>query len=265
MRNILTLFFIAATSVALSADWPMWGGTPCRNMVSSMKGLPTDVGRQDRQEREVGRRARLAVVRQSHGRQRRRDDRHQQRGWPAIRSSRGDRGVVMAFREATGEFLWQATFEKLSSGRANDWPYQGIASSPLIIDGIAYFTSNRGQIIAADVEGLPRQRERRPLQGREADRQERPRHHLDVRHDGRGRIVPAQPLQLLAGGRPEPALRAARRTARTKATSTSRRRRRRRSSRSTARPASWCGRTTRSAIASCTGSGRRRRSATSAA
>ena len=40
----------------------------------------------------------------------------------------GDRGVLMAFREATGEFLWQATFEKLSSGRANDWPFQGIAS-----------------------------------------------------------------------------------------------------------------------------------------
>ncbi len=60
----------------------------------------------------------------------------------------------MAFREATGEFLWQATFEKLSSGRANDWPFQGIASSPLIIDGIAYFVSNRGRLIAVDVEGF---------------------------------------------------------------------------------------------------------------
>ena len=24
-----------------SKDWPMWGGTPDRNMVSSMKGIPT--------------------------------------------------------------------------------------------------------------------------------------------------------------------------------------------------------------------------------
>jgi hypothetical protein len=56
----------------------------------------------------------------------------------------GDRGVLMAFREATGEFMWQATYEKLSSGRANDWPFQGIASSPLVLDDIAYFTSNRG-------------------------------------------------------------------------------------------------------------------------
>jgi outer membrane protein assembly factor BamB len=66
----------------------------------------------------------------------------------------GDRGVVMAFRESTGEFLWQATFDKLSSGRANDWPFQGIASSPLIMDGIAYFTSNRGQVVAVDIDGF---------------------------------------------------------------------------------------------------------------
>ena len=26
---------------AQQADWPMWGGTPSRNMVSDMKGLPT--------------------------------------------------------------------------------------------------------------------------------------------------------------------------------------------------------------------------------
>ena len=25
-----------------TGDWPMWGGTPDRNMVSNMKGLPTE-------------------------------------------------------------------------------------------------------------------------------------------------------------------------------------------------------------------------------
>jgi outer membrane protein assembly factor BamB len=60
----------------------------------------------------------------------------------------------MAFRESDGEFLWQATFEKLSSGRANDWPYQGIASSPLVIGDIAYFVSNRGQVMAVDIHGF---------------------------------------------------------------------------------------------------------------
>jgi outer membrane protein assembly factor BamB len=50
--------------------------------------------------------------------------------------------------------MWQATYEKLSSGRANDWPFQGIASSPLVIDGVAYFMSNRAVIVAADIQGF---------------------------------------------------------------------------------------------------------------
>src|ERR1051326_3580721 len=37
-------FLAPATSASEpgTGDWPMWGGTPDRNMVSSMKGLPTD-------------------------------------------------------------------------------------------------------------------------------------------------------------------------------------------------------------------------------
>ena len=131
----------------------MWGGTPSRNMVSSMTGAPTewdvktgtnvkwvaDLGSQSYGNPTVG----SGVVIIGTNNELARDPKQG-----------GDRGVLMAFREATGEFLWQAAFEKLSSGRANDWPFQGIASSPLIIDGIAYFVSNRGQVIAADVEGF---------------------------------------------------------------------------------------------------------------
>ena len=41
-------FAIAAAAPRIIAsdpgtgDWPMWGGTPDRNMVSNVKGLPTD-------------------------------------------------------------------------------------------------------------------------------------------------------------------------------------------------------------------------------
>jgi outer membrane protein assembly factor BamB len=66
----------------------------------------------------------------------------------------GDRGVLMAFRESDGEFLWQATHEKLSSGRVNDWPYQGVCSSPLVQDGVVYYTSNRGEVMAVDLDGF---------------------------------------------------------------------------------------------------------------
>jgi outer membrane protein assembly factor BamB len=155
MKNVASfvLAAVVASSVALSADWPMWGGTPSRNMVSSMKGLPTtwDVktGKNIKWVAELG---------------------SQSYGNPvvaegviligtnneAIRDPKqpGDRGVLMAFREATGEFMWQATFEKLLSGRANDWPYQGIASSPLVEKGVAYFVNNRGQVVAADLDGF---------------------------------------------------------------------------------------------------------------
>ncbi len=152
-RIILSTALILAASSALYADWPMWGGTPSRNMVSSMTGLPTtwDVktGKNVKWVAELGSQSygnptvANGVVMVGTNNEATRDPKQP-----------GDRGVLMAFNEETGEFMWQATFEKLSSGRANDWPYQGIASSPLVMDGVAYFTSNRGQIIAADVQGF---------------------------------------------------------------------------------------------------------------
>ena len=153
-RIILSSVFVLAACVAVSAaDWPMWGGTPSRNMVSSMTGLPTtwdvktgknvkwvaELGSQSYGNPSVG--GGVVIIGTNN---------------EAMRDPKqpGDRGVVMAFREATGEFLWQATFEKLSAGRANDWPFQGIASSALIMGEVAYFTSNRGQIVAVDLQGF---------------------------------------------------------------------------------------------------------------
>ena len=153
MRTLLLIAFLASATVAVSADWPMWGGTPARNMVSGMTGAPTEwdvkSGRNVKWMAELGSQSYGnptvggGVVLVGTNNELLRDPKQP-----------GDRGVLMAFREATGEFLWQATFEKLASGRANDWPFQGIASSPLIVDGVAYFVSNRGQVIAADLQGF---------------------------------------------------------------------------------------------------------------
>ena len=60
----------------------------------------------------------------------------------------------MAFRESDGQFLWQAVHDKLAAGRANDWPYQGICSSPLVENGTAYYVSNRGELMAVDIDGF---------------------------------------------------------------------------------------------------------------
>ena len=163
MKRIATIAagaaFIGAASLALRAsdpgntEWPMWGGTPDRNMVSSMKGLPTtwDVKAKKNVKwvAELGSQAYgnpvvangLVFVGTNN---------------EAVRDPniKGDKGILVAFRETDGQFMWQAVHDKLAAGRANDWPYQGVCSSPLVQDGVVYYVSNRGEVMAVDAQGF---------------------------------------------------------------------------------------------------------------
>ena len=65
----------------------------------------------------------------------------------------GDRGVVMAFDRRDGSFRWQITHEKLEAGDVNDWPLQGVCSTPSFDGERLYYVSNRGQIVVADLDG----------------------------------------------------------------------------------------------------------------
>ena len=175
----------------------MWGGTPDRNMVSNMKGLPT--------EWDVKTKKNVKWVAELGS---------QSYGNPvvaggmvfvgtnneALRDPKqpGDRGVLMAFREADGEFLWQHTHEKLAPGRANDWPYQGVASSPLGRGHAALLRHQPRRRLVPRHQGLPRRQNDGPVTDEKLTGAERRRRHLDVRHDGGGRVVPAQPGELLA-------------------------------------------------------------------
>ncbi len=58
-----------------------------------------------------------------------------------------DMGVVMCFRESDGKFLWQNAYPKLKSGRVNDWPLEGICSSPVVENGKLYYVGNRCEVI----------------------------------------------------------------------------------------------------------------------
>jgi len=60
----------------------------------------------------------------------------------------------MAFRASDGQFLWQHTNEKLASGRVNDWPYQGVASSPMVEGDRLWYVNNRGEVVCLDTEGF---------------------------------------------------------------------------------------------------------------
>ncbi|HEV8486335.1 MAG TPA: PQQ-binding-like beta-propeller repeat protein [Blastocatellia bacterium] len=136
-----------------TGDWPMWGGTPDRNMISNMKGLPTswDVATKKNVKWVAG------LGSQAYGN-------------PVVAGGQvyvgtnnelvrdpkqpGDRGVLMAFRESDGQYLWQHTNEKLPAGRVNDWPYQGVCSSPLVEGDRLYYVTNRCEVVCLDTQGF---------------------------------------------------------------------------------------------------------------
>src|SRR5436190_2538339 len=59
----------------------------------------------------------------------------------------------MAFSESDGKFLWQHANEKLPAGRANDWPFQGVCSSPLVEGDKLYYVTNRCELACLDTKG----------------------------------------------------------------------------------------------------------------
>jgi outer membrane protein assembly factor BamB len=73
---------------------------------------------------------------------------------PGKKDEPEDKGILMCFREADGQFLWQAVHDKHPAGRVVDWPEQGICSSPYVDGDRVYYVSNRCELICADVEGF---------------------------------------------------------------------------------------------------------------
>ena len=47
---------------------------------------------------------------------------------------------------------WSTT--SLIAGRVNDWPYQGVASSPLVEGDRVYYVSNRAELMCLDTQGF---------------------------------------------------------------------------------------------------------------
>lgn len=130
----------------------MWGGTPQRNMVSSVKNLPTswDV----KTKKNIKWKSDLGT--QSYGNPVIADGKvfvGTNNDVPRNPEIKGDKGVLMCFRESDGKFLWQAITDKLASS-ANDWPDVGVCSSPLVEGKRLYYVTNRGELVCLDTEGF---------------------------------------------------------------------------------------------------------------
>lgn len=137
----------------------MFGGTPARNMVNTTaKDVPTEwdvkSGKNIKWTAKLGSRAyagpivadgKVFVGTNNETPRNRRDTKG---GFPI------DMGNLMCFRESDGGFLWQSANDKLSSGRTNDWPREGLCSTPAIEGKRLYFVTNRGQLLCARTDGL---------------------------------------------------------------------------------------------------------------
>jgi outer membrane protein assembly factor BamB len=167
LRSFLSCSLFTAVLVAPFAhagDWPMWGGTPSRNMVSPGKGIPTDIvsgkflPKSETVDPKSTKNIRWVTKLGS-----------QAYGTPCVAGGRvfvgtnnesprdptqiGDRGVLMCFDEKTGALLWQLVIPKVGAGKVSDWEYVGLCSSVAIEGDRGYVVTNRGEVVCFDVKG----------------------------------------------------------------------------------------------------------------
>ncbi len=173
--------FFAATLLGgrVSADWPMWGGSPSRNnVVSDLVPTEWNVGVIDRQTgkwdpeqaRNIKWVARLGS--QTYGNPVVAGGRifvgtNNGAGYVKRYPDNVDVSCLLCFRTADGEFLWQYTAEKLPTGRVHDWPMQGICSAPLVQGDRMWLVDNRGCIVCLDTEGHYDGEDDGPVKGEE--------------------------------------------------------------------------------------------------
>ena len=157
----------AANPDVQPGDWAQWGGTSYRNNTPTASNIPSDwnVGEFDRktgkwlnsQARNIKWVARVGS--QTYGNPVVADGRvyvgtNNGAGHLSRYPSRVDLGCLLCFRESDGEFLWQHSSEKLSTGRVHDWPLQGICCAPLVEGTRVWFVSSRGHVVCLDAEGF---------------------------------------------------------------------------------------------------------------
>jgi outer membrane protein assembly factor BamB len=155
------------TILSEGKEWPQWGGTRVRNNVPNVENLPDawNIGKFDRRTGEWdGAKAKNIRWFSDLG--------SQTYGNPVVAGgkvfvgtnngagylkrypSAVDLGCLLAFDQATGDFLWQHSSEKLITGRVHDWPLQGICCAPLVEADRLWFVTSRGEVRCLDTEGF---------------------------------------------------------------------------------------------------------------
>ena len=153
-RGIVAVAFVAGfnliSSATRAADWPMWGRTPLRNMLSPEKDPPTDwnvkTGKNILWSTSLGSKSYgnpvvsgglVFVGTNNEG--------------PRDPNVTADGGVLMAFDANTGKFVFQRYSAKLATGRVNDWPGEGECSTAYTEPGRLWYCTNRCEVVCLDI------------------------------------------------------------------------------------------------------------------
>jgi outer membrane protein assembly factor BamB len=164
-RVAALLAVLALPVISIAEDWPYWGKTASRNMVSSEVNIPTDWSpgafKQNSEEIDLTTAKNIRWVEklgsQAYGNATIANGKvlvgtnNESARDPRLK---GDRGVVMCFDEKTGKFLWQLAAPKLGTGKVSDWEFLGICSSPAIDGDKVYIVTNRCEVMCLDLNGM---------------------------------------------------------------------------------------------------------------
>jgi len=146
----------APAPTATTKDWALFGGSVSRNLVNLVeKNLPESWSNEEGKKKNV--KWVVDLGSKAYGGPiiyRGRIYLGTNNDAPRDPSIKDDKGIVMCLDEKTGELLWQSVHDKLPAGRVNDWPREGICSSPVVEGNRLYYVSNRCEVICADTEGL---------------------------------------------------------------------------------------------------------------
>jgi outer membrane protein assembly factor BamB len=149
LAAVAAVLFFAA--MVFSQDWPMWGGKPQRNMFSAIKNLPSSWDVKSR--KNIKWKADLGNA--SYGNPVIADGKvfvGTNNANPRNPAIKGDKGILMCFRESDGKFLWQAVSDKLDF--AYDASEAGVCSSPAVEGKRLYYVTNRAELVCLDTEGF---------------------------------------------------------------------------------------------------------------
>jgi outer membrane protein assembly factor BamB len=143
-----------AAPPAAGLDWPMYGGTPSRNMVNLVaKGVPTEWenkkgGKNVKWIAELGDRGYLPPI-IAGGKVFICTNNHK----PRDKAVKGDKAVLMCFNEADGNFLWQIVHDMPPEEVVTQAKPEGLLSTPTVEGDRLYYITPAAVVVCASTEG----------------------------------------------------------------------------------------------------------------